>query len=68
MDKKMTYEKAVKELEEIVAKLEDGKSGLDDAVSLFERGAELSAFCSECLKNAEMKITQLSAQGDAHDE
>ena len=60
----MQYETAVKRLEEIVAALEKGGITLDDSVKLFEEGASLAAFCSKALKEAELKITRLSAAGE----
>ena len=59
MTKKMTYEAAVKRLEEIVNLLEEGTVSLDDSLKIFEEGVKLSAFCSECLGKAEQKITEL---------
>ena len=56
---KMTYESAIKQLEEIVMKLEDGNLSLDESVKLFEKGAKLSAFCDKALREAELKITTL---------
>lgn len=64
---KMTYESAIKQLEEIVLKLEDGKLSLDEAVKLFEKGAKLSAFCDKVLKEAELKITTLD-EAEAQDD
>ena len=64
---KMTYESAVRQLEEIVLKLEDGKLSLDEAVKLFEKGAKLSAFCDKTLKEAELKIMTLE-EAEAHDD
>lgn len=58
--KQQTYESAVTRLEEIVAKLEDGKLPLDEALKLFEEGTMLSRFCNECLNKAEQKIIALS--------
>jgi len=56
----MTYEQAIKRLEEIVSELEKGGKTLDESVKLFEEGAALSEFCNMALKNAEMKITKLT--------
>ena len=61
----LQYEIAVKRLEEIVAALEKGGVTLDEAVKLFEEGAKLAAFCNKALKDAELKITQLSAAEDS---
>ena len=47
---KLTYETAVKQLEEIVEKLEGGQLSLDESVKLFEKGAKLSAFCDKALR------------------
>ena len=57
----MTYEQAIKRLEEIVNELEKGGKSLDESVKLFEEGAALSKFCDEALKNAELKITKLTS-------
>ena len=57
----MTYEQAISRLEEIVAVLEKGGTPLDEAVKLFEEGANLSRLCNEMLKKAELKITELTA-------
>lgn len=57
----MTYEQAIKRLEEIVNELEKGGKSLDESVKLFEEGASLSKFCDEALKNAELKITKLTS-------
>lgn len=55
----MTYEAAVKRLQEIVKLLENGGLPLKESVELFEEGAGLAAFCNKELKNAEQKITAL---------
>ncbi len=59
----LTFEQAFKELEETVAKLEDGDLALEASLALFERGQQLSAHCSRLLEQAELKVTQL-AQGE----
>lgn len=55
----MTYEKAIKKLEEIVAKLEDGSATLEESMELFEEGSKLAFFCNEMLNTTEQKFTQL---------
>ncbi len=60
----MNYETAIRRLEEIVAELERGGLSLDDSVKLFEEGAALASFCSNALKNAELKIKKLSEAGE----
>ena len=59
MAEKITFEKAVKRLEEIVKKLESGEAVLDESIKLFEEGVHLSDFCNKLLENAEQKVTQL---------
>lgn len=64
MTKKKTYtsfEEAVQRLEEISQLLEREDLGLDDAVSLYEEGIELSKICFTKLKEAELKVTTLKA-------
>ncbi|MBQ8229038.1 MAG: exodeoxyribonuclease VII small subunit [Clostridia bacterium] len=58
--KKMTYEEAVKRLEEIVEQLDSGKLTLDESLKLFEESTQLTAFCNKGLENAKLKITELS--------
>lgn len=62
MSKEMTYESAVTRLEEIVSILEKNEVTLDESIKLFEEGTKLSAFCSEKLKKASQKITELTSE------
>lgn len=61
---KMTYETAVKRLEEITEKLDSGSLSLDESLKLFEEGTKLAAFCNSTLENAKLKITKLSEKED----
>lgn len=61
----MTFEKAIRELENIVTSLENGDVALDQAIALFERGMELSRYCSQSLDEAEGKITMLIKEQNA---
>ena len=56
----MNYEEAYAELEATVAKLENEQSALDESMSLFERGQNLSKRCALLLENAELQVKQLS--------
>ena len=58
-EKAKSFEEAVKELENIVAQLEKGELQLDDSIEIFQKGIELSRFCSRKLDEAEKKITVL---------
>ena len=55
---KLSYEQAFKELESIVDQLQSEDLPLEQALSLFERGQELSARCNELLESAELKLRQ----------
>lgn len=52
----MTYEQAVKELEEILSKLDSSETNLDDAIKLFEKSVELSKICFDKIKTTEGKV------------
>lgn len=56
---KMSFEKAISELEEIVQKLERGDLSLDESIEFFQKGIELSKFCSKKLDEIERKISIL---------
>ena len=55
----VTFEQAMAELEEIVKKLEKGELTLDESISFFRRGVELTKYCSKELDEAERSITML---------
>jgi len=54
--KELNFEKALEELEKIVAKLEEGGLPLNESLSLFERGVKLARFLREELEKAEKKV------------
>ncbi len=54
--KELSFEKALEELEKIVAQLEEGGLALNESLSLFERGVKLARFLREELEKAEKKI------------
>lgn len=58
-DKELTYEGAVKRLEEIVAALENKETPLDESVKLFEEGTKLAAFCNDKLKTQSKRLQRL---------
>ncbi|MCC7045403.1 MAG: exodeoxyribonuclease VII small subunit [Alphaproteobacteria bacterium] len=60
----MSFEDALAELEQIVRRLEDGKSRLDDAIASYERGAALKRHCEAKLREAQMKIEKISLGPD----
>ena len=56
MDKNITFEEALAQLEKIVKQLESGDTTLDESVKLFEKGIKLSELCSNYLKQAQQKV------------
>ncbi len=54
-----TFEEALKSLENVVAKLESGKTNLEESIRLFEEGMRLSALCQKRLDDADRKIELL---------
>lgn len=58
-ENKKSFEQAVNELENIVEKLERGELSLDESIGMFQRGIELSRYCSKTLDEIEKKITIL---------
>ena len=59
MEKELSFEETMKELEEVVQKLENGELNLDESIKEFEKGMELSKNASKYLEDAEKKITIL---------
>jgi len=53
------FEELLADLREIVRKMEDPDTGLDESITLYEQGAALVKQCEEVLANAELKITEL---------
>lgn len=53
------FEKSIKELEEIVNKLENGDASLSESLELFEKGIKLAKDCNKMLDEAEKKVSVL---------
>ena len=58
----MSFEAALAELEQVVARLESGNVALEESITLYARGADLRAHCEERLKAAEARVAEI-AQG-----
>jgi exodeoxyribonuclease VII small subunit len=61
----LTFEAAQRELETIVERLERGEAGLDETITLWERGEELYRFCLAELDAAHGRIEQLARRAAA---
>jgi exodeoxyribonuclease VII small subunit len=55
----LTFEKALEELESLVARMEDGKLPLEESLAAYQRGAELIRFCESRLSDAQARIAIL---------
>jgi exodeoxyribonuclease VII small subunit len=60
----MTFERALKELEGIVNRLERGDVELEESISIYERGEVLKEHCDKLLKQAEAKVEKLTFAAD----
>lgn len=56
----MSFEEAIRELEQVVTALDRGDVALEDSIKLYERGAALKARCEAKLKEAEEKVAQIT--------
>lgn len=63
----LTFEDALKQLEETVNKLEVGELSLEQSLELFERGQNLAVYCNELLEKASLRVEQLTADGEIVD-
>ncbi|MGY9062432.1 MAG: exodeoxyribonuclease VII small subunit [Rhodospirillales bacterium] len=57
--KKLSFEVALSQLEEIVRELESGRGALDDAINACARGAHLKSHCESKLKDAQARIDKI---------
>jgi exodeoxyribonuclease VII small subunit len=58
--KKLSFEKALAELEQIVQKLERGDVALEESVTIYERGEALKRRCEELLRQAEARVEKIT--------
>jgi len=58
------FESALKELETLVERMEEGETSLEDSLKDFQRGIELTRQCQQSLKTAEQKVQQLIGEGE----
>ncbi|MFH1380209.1 MAG: exodeoxyribonuclease VII small subunit [bacterium] len=56
---KISFEASLQKLEDIVNKLEEGSTPLEESLKLFEEGVKCSRFCSSKLEETKRKIEVL---------
>ena len=59
MEDEISFEDALKRLEEIVSSLETGQLPLDESLSVFEEGIRLSRLCNKKLVETKQKVEKL---------
>jgi exodeoxyribonuclease VII small subunit len=62
--KKLSFERAIEELESIVKRLEEGKVPLEESVAIYERGEALKRRCEELLRQAEARVDKITTDAD----
>ncbi len=65
---KQSFEQSITRLEEISSLLDNEGLGLEEAIKLYEEGINLSKQCTDMLKKAELKITELKKDLDSLEE
>ena len=61
---KLTFEKAMEQLEKIVQTMESGTLSLEQSLKQFEEGMRLSQFCAQKLDETEKKISLIMEKAD----
>lgn len=64
----MSFEKAVAELETLVAKMEAGSQTLEELTANFERGCYLNEHCRKQLNSLERKISLFSGNPNGQED
>ncbi|MFS1512226.1 exodeoxyribonuclease VII small subunit [Chengkuizengella sp. SCS-71B] len=60
--KKLNFEEAMENLENVVSALEREDVPLEKAIELFQEGVKLSSYCSQKLEQVEQKIEMLISE------
>ena len=59
-----SFESAMERLETLVSRMESGDLSLEESLNAFEQGVQLTRFCQDQLKNAELKVQELNSKGE----
>lgn len=62
----LSFEEAIKALDEVVRKLEAGQVPLEEAIAAYEAGMQLKAHCAEKLRLAEAKIEKIRLDSEGN--
>ena len=55
----MSFEEALKELEQIVEKLDSGQVDLDQSIEIYTRGSQLKQHCEGKLRSAQERVDKI---------
>ncbi|MHC4744185.1 MAG: exodeoxyribonuclease VII small subunit [Planctomycetota bacterium] len=64
---KLSFEDAIKELTDIVGKIEQGEIPLQDSLEQYEKGMSLIKHCRGILQEAEKRIEKISKEEEPED-
>lgn len=62
-EKEIMFNQAMEQLEEVVRQLEQGDVPLEEALTLYQKGMELSKVCHDKLQNAEKQLVTMMQEG-----
>ncbi len=65
--KDKTYEEAFRELEELVKKLEDENTNIDEAIIYFQKAIELKKYCQSILDSANEKVVKILSEENSEE-
>ena len=60
------FEESLKQLEDIVNKMEQGQLTLEQSLGAFEQGVQLTRQCQNTLKQAEQRVSKLIQKNDSY--
>jgi exodeoxyribonuclease VII small subunit len=60
----LPFEEAMRQLEQIVQRLERGDVPLEESISIYERGNQLKLQCETLLRQAELKVEVITQGAD----
>ncbi len=61
-EKKQTFEEALRDLEKIVEKVEQGEIGLEESIEKYAQGMQLIKHCRDILDQAEKRIETINKE------
>ena len=64
MFEKMSFEKSMERLEQIVRAMERGDAPLDESLKLFQEGTELVRSCGKMLDDAQIQVNKVIKSAD----